>query len=133
VWEGGGGVFGFTNVTVAALLCVACSFAFAGDPASDSPRNAPWHAAYHGLARAFVRSSLDATTPLSHRRRLLTIDLESGLDGVAQINDNDSPLVNDIVLRAEVLGSPHIAPVTLTIPVSTDINDLPLAVASRSV
>lgn len=104
-----------------------------GDPASDSPRDAPYHLAYHGLARAFIRSAIDASTPLWHRRRMLEIDVESGRDGSTLIDMRSSASAEDIVIEASVVGNPGIAPAQLTIPVSVDLAHLPRAIASQFV
>ena len=52
-----------------------------GNPAADMNKN-PVHgntrAAYHGLARAYVRSSSDRATAPAHRRRLREIDVDGG-------------------------------------------------------
>lgn len=102
-----------------------------GNPANDDPRNVTWARGYHGLVRAFVRTTADAATPLWHRRRLLEIDVDSGVAGSTRVSLGDG--VQDIVLQAQVIGNPRIAPVQLTIPVSNSAEHLPRAVAVRSV
>jgi hypothetical protein len=49
-----------------------------GNPApdlNDNPVHGPVRAAYHGLVRAYVRSSSDRATAPAHRRRLRQIDV----------------------------------------------------------
>ena len=105
-----------------------------GDPANDNPRDVSWAPGYHGLVRAVVRSSVDAATPAWHRRRLLEIDIDSGRQSSTQVFGGDdaaavAAAAGDIVLQAEVIGAPHIAPVQLTIPVSVSLAHLPANVA----
>ena len=103
-----------------------------GDPANDNPRDVAWVPAYHGLARAFVRTTVDAATPLWHRRRLVQIDADTGRGGSATVvaGGEHAAAGGDIILQA---SAPGLAPVLLTIPVSTSLDHLPLAVASESV
>jgi hypothetical protein len=110
---------------------VACAQAtHNGNPADDSPRDVGWVNGYHGLARAFVRVSMDAATPHWHRSRMLEIDVESGRDGSVSIAGAAAATAGDIVLSA---SAPGIAPVQLTIPVSTSLELLPRPVASNAV
>lgn len=102
-----------------------------GDPASDTPRDVPWHPAYKGLARAFVRTTTDAATPLAHRARVREIDVESGLGESVKIDLREAPETNDIVLEASLPNNPSIASVQITIPVSADVRHLPRAVAAQ--
>lgn len=101
-----------------------------GNPADDSPRNVGWVNGYHGLARAFVRVSMDAATPHWHRSRMLEIDVESGRDGSATIAGALTPMASDIVLSA---SAPGLTPAQLTIPISTSMELLPRPVASKAV
>jgi hypothetical protein len=113
------------------------------DPVMNSDPNLnlinPTHA--HVRAVPQVRTTIDAATPLAHRKRMLEIDVDGGRN-VRVLGDDTPPLepahgaaadVSDIVLKVEVVGAPHIAPAMLTIPVSTDLNLLPPGVASNSV
>ena len=87
-----------------------------------------WSAAYHGLVRAIVRVNMDAATPLSHRLRMLEIDVDRGATTVVA---GERAAVHDIVLQAAVEGNGNIAPTTITIPVSADMSrHSPLAVAA---
>jgi len=106
-----------------------------GDPACQTGRmgNADHDkaAAYHGLARAFVRSTTDHATGRAHRRRLREIDVDS----VAKIADPDDEYLaapSDIVIKAIVtLSDGSTKSATLTIPVSSDLAQLPINVAAR--
>ena len=89
-----------------------------------------WSAAYHGLVRAIVRVTVDAATPLSHRRRMLEIDVDSGSAGSTVVVEENGGVQN-IVVQASVEGS-DIPPAQITIPVSVSLSrDGPLAVASK--
>ena len=105
-----------------------------GDPANDSPRDVAWAPGYHGLVRAIIRTSIDAATPAWHRRRLLEIDVDSGRQSSTRVFGGEAAAAaaatGDIVLQAEVVGAPHIAPVQLTIPVSVSLDHLPANVAA---
>ena len=105
-----------------------------GDPANDNPRDVSWVPAYHGLARAFVRTTLDAATPLWHRQRVRAIDLDSGRGDSVSVSvaaeGEEEAAAGDIILQAE---GPGLAPVKLTIPVSTSLAQLPRNVATTSV
>ena len=81
---------------------VACAQAtHNGNPADDSPRDVGWVNGYHGLARAFVRVSMDAATPHWHRSRMLEIDVESGRDGSVSIAGAAAATAGDIVLSLQ--------------------------------
>lgn len=106
-----------------------------GDPSSSAPPHGTTHPAYHGLARAFVRAAVDATSP--HRELLLDTQphLATPTGRSARVvtkaqAESDPSLVSSIVVRASAPGLPD---ATLTIPTSTDPNDLPAPVAARSV
>lgn len=98
-----------------------------GDPANDSPSLAPWTPAYHGLARAFIRSNTDYATPSAHRRRLLEIDVESTIAVASP--DSDAEVPSDIVVEVEVDGG---FSAQVSIPVTTSLEELPMAVARRA-
>ena len=93
-----------------------------GDPADLTPANAATQPAYHGLARAYIRSSVDHASAVEHRRRLLEVDMDSGQKGSTVVVDPDAqeqaPL-SDIVVKATLVGSSATA--TLTIPVTADM------------
>ena len=80
---------------------------------------------YHGLARAIVRSTVDRATPIDHRMRRQLIDI----DGAPTVAVNDSG-AGELVLTASAVG---LASAVLRIPLTTDLGELPLAVAARSV
>ena len=99
-----------------------------GDASSHEDPHGPRHQAYHGLARAFVRSTSDHATPLAHRRRLLEVDLEGGLS--TRVADGVAPgALPPIIVTATAAG---LKPATLAIPLSADLAHLPLAVAARA-
>eukprot|EP00035_Acanthoeca_spectabilis_P016130 m.326674 g.326674 ORF g.326674 m.326674 type:complete len:946 (-) comp16485_c0_seq4:4008-6845(-) len=96
-----------------------------GDPANDSPSLAPWTPAYHGLARAFVRSTSDHSTTPEHRRRLLQIDLDSNVHVAppSSLADPD-PIVVEVTVEGGLTAQ-------VTIPVTASSDQLPFAVALR--
>lgn len=108
-----------------------------GDASSHEAPHGPRHKAYHGLARAFVRSSSDRATSIAHRRRLLEVDLDGGHStkihiesgtGLGAAADVAQVMLPSIVVKATVVGLP---PATLKIPLTKDLRHLPLAVAGR--
>ena len=99
-----------------------------GDASSHEDPHGPRHQAYHGLARAFVRSTSDHATPLAHRRRLLEVDLEGGVS--TRVAGGVAPgALPPIIVTATAAG---LQPATLAIPLSADVAHLPLAVAARA-
>lgn len=111
-----------------------------GDPASQVHAGSPWHPAYHGLARAFVRSSVDAATPAWHRRLLAQIDADTAASNVRVVPPPPHNSGSDRAVHASAAAvapivvqasSPGLSTATLSIPVTTDLSELPLAVALR--
>ena len=99
-----------------------------GDPANLSPSHASWTPAYMGLARAFVRSTADTATPLSHRKRILQIDSDTSPN--VFISSAESVADTDIVVVASVNGLPD---ARISIPVSSSMKHSVMNVASESV
>ena len=99
-----------------------------GDPHSQEPNNAPWHTAYHGLVRAVVRVNSMAGRSTTERALLALIDVHGPMSSSSSSSSlaeeehsvydsgGDSP---PIVVQA---SSPGFAPVTVSIPTSTDAN-----------
>lgn len=87
--------------------------------------------AYHGLARAFIRSSEDHATSAAHRSLLRRIDKDSGRGSSAIVSSAGGPpgSLPPIVVQATVHG---LATAQLSIPLTHDLNQLPLAVAASS-
>jgi hypothetical protein len=102
-----------------------------GDPASLDPNQASWRPAYHGLARAVVRVTLDAATPDAARARRLAMEVDAGKgprsSAVMPIGGTP-PTVLTVAASA-----PGLPTATLDIPLSVDPKDAPLAVAAASV
>lgn len=101
-----------------------------GNPASMEPPHGGNRTAYHGLARAIIRSSSDHASSPAHRRLMRQIDLDHGRR--TTIADPDSVLrgpLDPIVVTATAKG---MADATLSIPLTTDRSQLPLAVAARA-
>lgn len=98
-------------------------------PAVDSIE--PTIPAHRGVVMAFVRSTEVKAGSASERARLKMMHMDAGLGGAATIytgyDQNDAA---DIVVQASADG---IKPATITIPVTSDTAQSPLAVAMRSV
>ena len=113
-----------------------------GNPAANMTQN-PAHggtrAAYHGLVRAYIRSSSDHATAPAHRRRLRQIDVDGGIRTtiadpavVAAASEQElEGIVVTVTLKA-CEGKPGCPMDSLTIPLTTDLAQLPLAVAARA-
>lgn len=101
-----------------------------GDPANRDPNGAPWKPAYHGLVRAIVRATLDATTPDALRALRAIIDVDAGkgpkASGIMPVGGTPP---QSITVTAT---SPGLPTATLTIPLSIDPKDSPLGAASSS-
>ena len=105
-----------------------------GDPAADTyePPHGASRRAYHGLARAIVVSTTDRATPASRRRRLRQITTELG-QGHSRVTDPDAePALGPPAPIVVTASAPGLGTATLSIPVTTDLAELPLAVASRA-
>ena len=97
-----------------------------GNPANLKPYHATWTKAYQGLARAIVRTTVDASSGVLVRKRLAEITPESertveiGQDGVAY---------GGILIHATASGIEGTAQVI--VPTSTNQQHLPLEVAKK--
>eukprot|EP01065_Artemidia_motanka_P030865 TRINITY_DN3700_c1_g1_i2.p1 TRINITY_DN3700_c1_g1~~TRINITY_DN3700_c1_g1_i2.p1 ORF type:complete len:955 (+),score=244.92 TRINITY_DN3700_c1_g1_i2:106-2970(+) len=100
-----------------------------GDPASQEAQHSPTHRAYHGLSRAFVKVTVDAATPEWHRSRLAHTDVDGGVV-TAVAAPGASAALSPIVV--EVSG-PGFAAAQVSIPVTSDLSQMPLAVAASAV
>eukprot|EP00045_Choanoeca_perplexa_P013797 m.157887 g.157887 ORF g.157887 m.157887 type:complete len:955 (-) comp16458_c0_seq1:38-2902(-) len=98
-----------------------------GDPASHVVASSLTRPAYHGLVRAFVRTTTVAIGSQSSRLRLSEVDLDH--DSVTKVDTSATPSVDAIVLQATV-PSLQLS-TTLTIETSVDVDDLAGAVARR--
>ena len=112
-----------------------------GNPSDHNHNHNPTRAAYHGLSRAIVRTTVDAAGDSQARalRKLINIDAGAA-DGMASIMlEDDDSSAGQRMHRGSNTGivvtatSPGLGSVTLTIPTSTDPADEPMAVAERSV
>ena len=99
-----------------------------GDPANLSPNHASWTLAYHGLARAVVRTTKDSSSPGWHRNRLLEMIPKS--ERTVNVLSSETHAYNEaIIIRAHADGIDEA--VELSIETSSDPNDLPYPVARR--
>ena len=120
------------NVTFAVAsgpgLVVGCGN---GDPANLDPNNAPWKPAYHGLARAIVRSTLDAATPDALRALRAAIDVDAGRGARASaIMPVGATPPGSLTVTASAPGLPT---ATLVVQLSVDPADSVLEAAAASV
>jgi hypothetical protein len=104
-----------------------------GDPANISPSLGAWTPAYHGFARAVIRTTIDAATAPAHRRRMTQIDQDRSDERNVFVVDPDAaspstPYAVPIVVEAVVDG---LAASRVSIPVTLDLGQLPAAVASQ--
>lgn len=132
VMSGGGGGDGGVNisfsVTAGPGLIVGSGN---GDPSDHVPNPTPWRFAYHGLARAVVRSTLDAATPDMVRARRIAVDLEAGA-GVraSRIMPVGGTPPTSLTVSASAPGLPT---ASIAIPLSVDQADAVAAVAAANV
>ena len=88
-----------------------------GDVHCQEPNNAPWHTANHGLVRGVIRVTSTAGRAASERALLSQIDSIGPMaasTGLVPVEDEGATA---IVVEA---SSPGLAPVQVSIPVSTD-------------
>ena len=106
-----------------------------GNPADHVAMKSPKRRAYHGLARAIVRASVDASGSAEDRalRKLVNVDAGAGAKSAAVAGGTAAQLrsvVEDVVVKACAASLPC---AQLTIPTSADAGDSPFEVAARSV
>jgi hypothetical protein len=109
-----------------------------GDPANTHRNDDVWTLAYHGLARAIVRTTADHASAAAHRRLVRSIDVDGGAnirvvdpDAGAAGEGEGEPLA-DIVVKATVEGPGGKAlSATYSIPVTADLAQLPRTVARK--
>jgi len=103
-----------------------------GDPACQEPNQATWRSAYHGLARAIVRVTVDASGSASDRALLAQVNVEAGLrprsSTIFQGDPSGAP--TSITVTA---SAPGLATSSFVIPLSVDPAHSVLNVASNSV
>jgi hypothetical protein len=90
-----------------------------GDPQCKLPHQVTWRPAFHGLSRAVVKVTEDASRSDRTLGLIRTIDVESGKSTV-KVHDPagaNPPLPVPIMVRAT---APGLAPDTLAVPVSRD-------------
>ena len=98
------------------------------DPALDM--TGPVFPAHYGVLRAFVQSTRVCIGTVAERTLLKRIHIDSSLNGTSQIDTGDNCMDgdDDIIVLAKATGLPV---ATLRIPVTDDVGELALAVASR--
>lgn len=102
-----------------------------GNPSDHNHNHNPLRAAYHGLARTIIRSTVDAADGDRARalRKLINLDAGKG-PGMASIVLNAAGASAGITVKA---SSPGLGSTTLVIPTSTDPSDAPMEAARQSV
>eukprot|EP00051_Salpingoeca_urceolata_P004109 m.62678 g.62678 ORF g.62678 m.62678 type:complete len:996 (-) comp13376_c0_seq3:134-3121(-) len=98
-----------------------------GNPASHVAYGSSTYPAYHGLARAFVRSTEDRATPLWHRHRLAQVHADTPMAHSTVVTDANAA-VDPIVVSATADG---LKSDQLSIPVTANLTHLPVFVARR--
>lgn len=102
-----------------------------GDAGDRALPQAPWVQAFHGLARAYVRVSLDATLPDAMRALRASIEIDAGAGPrSSSIMPVGQVPPSSMTITASTPGLPV---ATLVIPLSVDPADAPLSVAAASV
>lgn len=105
-----------------------------GDPACQEPSHAPWRSAYHGLARAIVRVTLDASGSPAERALRAAVNVEAGRGAAGRSSTillgPAGAAPTNITVTASAPGLP---PATFVVPLSVDPADSVLAVAAASV
>jgi hypothetical protein len=105
-----------------------------GDPACQEPSQASWRSAYHGLARAIVRVTLDASGSAAERALRAQVNVEAGLGAGARsstiLQGPASGAPTSITVSA---SAPGLAAASFVVPLSVDPADSVLAVAARSI
>ena len=104
-----------------------------GDPACQEPSQVPWRSAYHGLARAVVRVTVDASGSPAERalRALVNPDAGRAARSSAVLLGPAASAPTSVTVTATAAGLA--APATFTIPLSVDPKDSVLAVAAASI
>jgi hypothetical protein len=106
-----------------------------GDPSCQEPSQVRWRSAYHGLSRAIVRVTVDASGTATERALRASINLDAG-QGVESRSSSvlqglaSSVAPTSITIEARATG---LSAGSFTIPLSIDPRDAVLAVASASV
>jgi hypothetical protein len=134
VLDAAGNVVGDSNLNITFAVTAGPGYVAGvgnGDPACQEPSQVSWRSAYHGLARAIIRVTLDAEGTEADRALRAAVNIESG----------KSPR-SSTILQGAAMGAPTSITITaksavgvhtLVVPLSVDPADSVLAVASASV
>ena len=105
-----------------------------GDPACQEPSQAPWRSAYHGLARAIVRVTLDASGSQADRALRARVNVEAGAGAAGRASAIFlGPAAGAPTNFTVTASAPGLPTATYVVPLSVDPADAVLAVAARSV
>ena len=105
-----------------------------GDPSSHDPNHVNWRPAYHGLVRAIVRVTVDASGSPATRALQALVNGDAGRGaGNASSLILQGPADGAPTSMTVTASAPGIPAAILSIPLSTDVKDSVLAVASASV
>merc|ERR1711976_512321 len=91
-----------------------------GDPACHEPNHASWRSAYHGLVRCIIRSTQTTALPEWNSLKIIDVDYDH------------EEFTGDSGITVQAT-SPGLTSATIVIPVTNDLNELPVKVAARSV
>ena len=95
-----------------------------GSVTSHTPVGSNSEHAYHGLVRAYIRSTIDRSTSIQHRLRMKQIDKDTALSRVV-IGES---FASNIIVEATSEG---LSKGRVEIPVTTNLMELPKEVARR--
>ena len=104
-----------------------------GDPSCQEPSHASWRSAYHGLARALVRVTVDASGTKSDRALRASVNLEAGKSVTSRSSTILVGTARAPTSISVTATSPGLKAASFTIPLSVDPKDSVLAVAAASV
>lgn len=88
-----------------------------GDPSSHDPNKVSWRLSYHGLVRAVVQTTIDATTPRRDLLRVIDLESEMHIPAMYESTAVEHAKASGIVVEAT---APGFEPSRITIPVSDD-------------
>eukprot|EP00040_Diaphanoeca_grandis_P027596 m.157324 g.157324 ORF g.157324 m.157324 type:complete len:1028 (+) comp31051_c0_seq1:83-3166(+) len=102
-----------------------------GDPAWRGPPTSTVVPTYHGLARAVAKVTQKATGSQTERKLEAYVNIDSGKSATSsQIITVNQDNTKYFIVMAHVVGLPV---ASITVPVSVDVGDSPLNVATKSV
>ena len=105
-----------------------------GDPACQEPSQVNWRSSYHGLSRAIIRVTVDASGSADERALRASVNAEAGK---GQASRSSTVLLGDASAAPKTIevtaSADGLTQGSWTVPLSIDPKDEVLAVASTSV